>query len=122
MRRTYLQRCLQENYLLSFMKTPSVDDLISQLQKICIQEATILQQLETVIVTECQDTTFTVGDRVRITNCIRLPRGTTVTHFDRYATITCIDRKMNKVHFKTDNGTKTWRLSKNLEGVLPNLY
>ena len=90
-----------------FMKTSSDDNLISQLNNIRIQVAAFLRQLEIAIDVERQNITFAKGDQVRITNRVRLPRGRTVTETDRYTTVTGIIHGTNKIHFTTDNVTKT---------------
>lgn len=89
------------------MKTSSDDNLISQLNNIRIQVAAFLRQLEIAIDVERQNITFAKGDRVRITNRVRLPRGRTLTETDRYTTVTGIIHGTNKIHFTTDNATKT---------------
>ena len=107
------------------MKT--VDELITQLQNIRIEEASIIEQLKAARAQELlsrkpevpkKTTTlnpFKSGDRVRIINRIRLPRGRTVTPKYRLATVNGIDG--DKVYFTTDNHTTTWRLYRNLSHI-----
>ena len=113
------------------MKNHTVDDLITQLQNIRIEEAAILEQLKAARVQELQDrkpvyprrtvdgtrktvdpNPFKSGDRVKITNKVRLPRGRAITPEDRLATVNNVEG--DKVYFTTDNDTTTWRLHHNL--------
>ena len=115
------------------MKNHTVDDLIIQLQNIRIEEAAILEQLKAARVQELQDrkpvyprrtvggtrstvdlNPFKSGDRVKITNKVRLPRGRAITPKDRLATVNNVEG--DKVYFTTDNDTTTWRLHHNLTG------
>ena len=105
----------------------TVDQLIRKLKEIKVQESKILDQLEEArsretrrarqasIVT-ADPNPFKKGDQVKILNKIRLPKskqGRPATSDDRIAVVT--DIKGDKVHFIIDNGTKTWRLHKNLQ-------
>ena len=104
------------------MKT--VDELITQLQNIRIEEASILEQLKAARVQELLDrksevpretTTlnpFKSGDRVNIVHRVRLSRGRTVTLKDRLATVNSTEG--DKVYFTTDNYTTMWQLHHNL--------
>ena len=106
------------------MKNQSVDQLIQKLKEIRIQETQVLDQLEEARVRETRDNAsqapilhvdhnpFEKGDRVKISNKIRLPGGRTPTNGDRIAVVT--DVVEDKVYFTTLNGTKTLRLYKNL--------
>ena len=78
------------------MNTPLLDDVISQLKEIRIQEATVPRQLEIAIDVEYRNITFAEGGRVRITNRVHLPRGKTVTEASRYIIVTCINRGTKK--------------------------
>ena len=100
------------------MKNHTVDDLITQLQNIRIEEASILEQSKAERVRELQDRkseafketitldSFKSGDRVKIINKVLLPKGKTVTLKDRLTMVNNIDG--NKVYFTTDNHTITW--------------
>jgi hypothetical protein len=55
------------------------------------------------------------GDRVRIINKICNPLGKRLDSKDKTGTVTGVDLPANRVYIKTDNGTKTWRLLKNIE-------
>ena len=101
------------------MKNQSVDQLIQKLKEIRIQETQVLDQLEEARVRETRDNASQVdhnpyekGDRVKISNKIRLPGGRTPTNGDCVAIVT--DVVEDKVYFTILNGNKTWRLSKNL--------
>ena len=105
------------------MSNQSVDKLIQELKKIRIQETKIVSQLEEARSRETcralQAPTITTnpnpfekGDRVKIINKVRLPKGRTATNDDRLAVVTVVEG--DKVYFTTNNGTKTWRLHKNL--------
>ena len=106
------------------MRNQSVDQLIQKLKKIRIQETQVLNQLEEARARETTDSLprvhtlhtdhnpFEKGDRVKIFNKIRLPGGRTPTNDDRIAIVTNVVE--DKVYFTTLNGTKTWRLHKNL--------
>ena len=102
----------------------TVDELITQLQNIRIEEALILKQLKAARVQELLDrkldvpketTTlnpFKSGDSVKIINRVRLSRGRTVTSKDRLATVDSTNG--DKVYFTTDNHTTNWQLHHNL--------
>ena len=100
------------------MRNKSVDELIQELKIIRIQETQILNQHEEARTRETSDRSpnpFKEGDHIKVTNNVRLPRGRTVTDGDRLAVVT--DIQGDKVYFTTSNGTKTWRLRKN---IVPN--
>ena len=109
------------------MKNLSVDQLIQKLKQIRIQETEVLEQLEEARARETTSRSpqvppatadpnlFEEGDQIRITNKVRLPRGRAVTDGDRLAVVT--DIQGDKVYFITNNGTKTWRLFKNIRTV-----
>ena len=78
------------------MNTPLLDDVISQLKEIRIQEATVPRQLEIAIDVEYRNITFAEGGRVRITNRVHLSRGKTGTEASRYIIVTCINRGTKK--------------------------
>jgi hypothetical protein len=105
------------------MPTETVDELIEQLKNIKIQEDTVLEKLSQARRQErktqeknTQGTKYSVGDRVFIKNTIRKPVGRSVNTNDRKATVlhTTLDGNQTKVYIQTDNGTRTWRLEKNL--------
>jgi hypothetical protein len=110
------------------MSNESVDDLISQLETLRIQEASVLQRLVTARERETRARTrssqgarttrdaegeaFRIGDRVQVTNRVRVPIGRTVTINDRRATVTHITQ--TRIYFLTNNGNSTWRARTNL--------
>jgi hypothetical protein len=116
------------------MSNESVDDLIRQLEALRIQEVSVLQRLVTARERETRARTrssqgtrptaypegeaFRIGDRVQITNRIRVPFGRTVTINDRRATVTSITP--TRVYFLTNNGNSTWRARTNLRVVADN--
>jgi hypothetical protein len=63
-----------------------------------------------------RNTTFDCGDRVRITNEVRVPFTRSVNARDKTATVryTKSRNEQVKVFITTDNGLKTWRLERNL--------
>ena len=106
------------------MSNQTVDQLIQKLKEIRKQETKVLDQLEKARSQETHralqaptintnPNIFKKGDEVNITNKIRLPKGRTVTSNDRLAVVS--NTRGDKVYFTTNNGTKTWRLYKNLQ-------
>ena len=106
------------------MSNQTVDRLIQKLNEIRIQETKVLDQLEKARSQEAHralqaptintnPNIFKKGDEVNITKKIRLPNGRTVTSNDRLAIVS--NTRGEKVYFTTNNGTKTWRLYKNLK-------
>ena len=85
------------------MKNHTVEKLIHQLQNTRIEEADILEQLKSARVQElcyrkCKDSkkkvssnSFKSGDRVKIPNKARLPRGRTVTPRNRLVTVDSVE-------------------------------
>ena len=72
------------------MSDESVDDLISQLERLRVQEATVLRRLVAARARETrrteedtEDGTFRVGGRVEITNGVRVTFGRNVHIDDR---------------------------------------
>ena len=57
---------------------------------------------------------YVKGDRVRIINYIKMPAGRTLTEADRVGTVTSVSVVVDRVYFRTDSGTKTYRAAKNL--------
>ena len=57
---------------------------------------------------------YVKGDRVRIANYINMPLGRTLTEADRVGTVTSVSVMVDRVYFRTDSGTKTYRSAKNL--------
>ena len=104
-----------------FTKDLSVNELIEKLKQIHIQETNILEQIEIAIEAErlqgsdTQESHFAVKDRVIITNHVRAPKGEFITPSNRHRKVTRVVRETNQVYFTTNNGTKTWRLAKNLK-------
>ena len=103
------------------MRTKTVDELIKDLLQLRLVETALLRQLEEARRLETGRATLphpdlnliVVGDRVKITNRVRNPKGGEVTKQDRFATVTRLHE--GKVYFTTDNGTNTWRLPRNLQ-------
>jgi hypothetical protein len=106
------------------MSDESVDELINQLERLRIQEATVLRRLvaararETRTTENTEDGTFRVGGRVEITNHVRVVFGRNVNINDRRARITKISP--TRIYFRTVNGTNTWRAESNLRIVPSN--
>ena len=103
---------------------PFIDDLLSKLANLQVQEVEILRQLKQAHRIECEKKEtanvvpdnstpiFSVTSRVIVMNHVRVAKVKTVNHDNQQATVTTI--KKYKVYFTTNNGTKTLRLSKNL--------
>jgi hypothetical protein len=89
------------------MSDESVDELISQLERLRIQEETILRRLvaararENRLREDTENGTFRVGSRVEITNHVCATFGRTVTINDRRARITKI--MPTRIYFRTVN-------------------
>ena len=112
------------------MSTETVDDLIKQLKDIRIQENEVLERLYRARQRETgnhgeqsdgeQSGGFKKGDRVTITNKIRTPFGRRANTGDRNSTVLYVNTDNNttvdniRIHIRTDNGSTTWRLRKNL--------
>jgi septal ring factor EnvC (AmiA/AmiB activator) len=117
------------------MSNESVDDLTNQLETLRIQEASVLQRLVTACERETQARArsrevqareeegtrtrqhaeaevFSIGDRVQITNRVRVAFGRAATIDDQRATVT--NTTPSRVYFKTLNGNTTWRARTNL--------
>jgi hypothetical protein len=110
------------------MPTESVDQLIEQLKNLKVQENVVLEKLSRAREQEReaqnrnrtpQNTTYEVGDRVRITNAVSVPSNQSANARDRAATVryTKTHNGQAKVFITTDNGFKTWRLEKNLSNI-----
>ena len=103
------------------MKTKSVDKFIKKLLELRLVEFSLLRQLEEALRIATGRATLPhpdlnltiVGDRVKITNRARNPKGGQVTKRDRLVTVTRLDE--GKVFFTTDNDTDTCRLVRNIE-------
>ena len=83
----------------------SISELIDRLKRVRIEEARIIDLIERRTRREAATNTFRVGERVRIINGVR--QGQTTT-----ATVTRVSGE--RVTLRTDDGTGTWRHSKNL--------
>jgi hypothetical protein len=115
------------------MSNESVDELINQLETLRIQEASVLRKLvsareretrartrsnedrvrnEDTRSTRDEQEVFSIGDRIQVTNRVRVAFGRAVTIDDRRATVTNITP--TRVYFKTVNGNTTWRARSNL--------
>ena len=96
---------------------PSVDNLLSKLVELQVQELEILWQLEQArriefenkekssIVPDHPATIFSVTDRVIVMNRVRVANVKTVSQNNQQATVTAVNNC--KVHFTSNNGTKT---------------
>lgn len=103
-----------------------VRELIQQIKDLRVRETSLLQELEDINSRRRQQANgeptpvYRIGDRVYVTNRIRrpvlAPRDWTCER-ERHATVTAVDR--TRVHFRTDNGTETWRSHKNLRPLQP---
>ena len=85
----------------------SISELIDRLKRIRIEEARIIELIEQRTRGEAVAATnpFRVGERVRITNGVRQGQAST-------ATVTKVSGE--RTSLRTDDGTSTWRHSKNL--------
>ena len=85
----------------------SISNLIERLKRIRIEEARLIDLIEqrTQRETAVATNPFRVGERVRVTNGVR--QGQTST-----ATVTRVSGERTSI--RTDDGTDTWRHSKNL--------
>jgi putative ribosome biogenesis GTPase RsgA len=110
------------------MPTESVDELIEQLKNLKVQENAVLEKLSRAREQEKaqtrnrtpRNTTYEPGDRVRITNTVKVPFTRSVNERDRTATVRYThpqNEQLIKVFIITDNGFKTWRLEKNLRRI-----
>jgi transcription antitermination factor NusG len=110
------------------MPTESVDQLIEQLKNLKVQENVVLEKLSRAREQEKEaqnrnrtprNTTYKVGDRVRITNGVTVPFARNANERDRTATVryTKPHNEHTKVYITTDNGFRTWRLEKNLRRI-----
>ena len=110
------------------MPTESVDQLIEQLKRLKVQEKVVLEKLSRAREQEKEaqnrnnarsGTTLEPGDRVRITNTVKVPFTRSVNARDKTATVryTTTNNEQTKVFITTDNGFKTWRLEKNLSKI-----
>ena len=93
---------------------PSLLDLVEQLRILRIQEGRVLDQIERITArAEAAEEnnrrppgTYRVGDRVRVTNGVRPGQLST-------AVVTRVNGE--RISITTSDGTRTWRLSSNLE-------
>ncbi len=112
------------------MAEESVDELIRQLEMLCVWEDTLLQQIIQARARESQQgqgtngtdreaVRYYIGDRVRITNPTCSLIGRPVTDRDWVGTVTKITRK--SVFLQTDNGINTNCAPENLHQRLENV-
>jgi len=107
------------------MPTESVDELITELEKLKVQEASVVARLKqarererrnssSAGATEGNEEVFRVGDRVRITNRINPPLSRFGRNYrlDRLGTVTRVTA--TRVYLITDSGWETWRAHKNV--------
>ena len=110
-------------------ETDRIQELIEELRRLRVKESAILQEVERLnkrrgTATQNSRSTqqredskgkYRVGDRVFVTNQIRrpilAPRHWTLDN-ERKGTVTGIGKE--RIYYRTDNGTETWRLTKNL--------
>ena len=105
-----------------------INRLIERLREIQLEETELLQQVERINnrrresarrerTNEEPTRPFRVGDRIYVLNRVRRPviaqRSWTAAK-ERQGTVTGIDWRADKVFYTSDNGTETWRLSKNI--------
>jgi hypothetical protein len=121
----------------------SISNLIAELRQLQVRESNIIQEIESRYDrrsrgrsngpqaarqqegtgrrqdTDRDDTAaYRTGDRVYITNRVArpiLPSRDWNIHDERRATVTRVTR--DRVYFRTDNGTSTWRKAKNLRPI-----
>ena len=93
--------------------------LIEQIRQLRIQQDRILDRIEATAQqqrrTQQEATDYQVGNRVYVVNRIRRPvfaKASWTATAERRATVTKVVG--SKVHFKTDNGTVTWRSRENI--------
>ena len=118
------------------MNENEVGHLIAELKALKIRASTIVAQLEAHKqegprnegnkTSTGNEQEFTVnglkkGDRVRIKNKVKKPatwpdERPWIKEAARLATITRVTK--DQIHFRTDNGTATWRAPNNLERIL----
>ena len=85
--------------------------------ELTIEENTLIARIEDLSRTSENDKkTYNIGDRVLITNDIKVKRNTTATRKDRLGTVTKVTSK--RIFILTDSGTKTWRAPKNVQHKL----
>jgi hypothetical protein len=121
------------------MSSEDITELLNRLKNLQLEQARIISILETtvnnnnnILASPSSGTTTVVhrvpdepnrykkGDRVRINNKVIVSRlglslGRTITEADRLAIVKSVSG--DKVRIVTDNGTETWRLTKNLDPV-----
>ena len=94
---------------------PSLLDLVEQLRILRIQEGRVIDQIERITAraeAAAEESnrrppgTYRVGDRVRVTNGVRPGQLST-------AVVTRVNGE--RISITTSDGTRTWRLSSNLE-------
>ena len=95
----------EDESIIELSDDESIGELISRLKQVRLEEARIIDLIERRTRREAVTHTFRVGERVRITNGVR--QGQTAT-----ATVTRVGGE--RVSLRTDDGTNTWRHSKNL--------
>jgi len=108
---------------------PQIDVLIAELQELRIRETQLIEQIQAAV-TEAtasslrserfvQKEHYLVGDSIYITNAVRRPLRApldwTATK-ERRAVVTRVAN--NRVHFVTQNGTRTWRQPESLRLVV----
>ena len=76
-----------------------------------LEEATVTEGIQT-------DPRFEPGDRVKVRNGVQRPGNASASwtrEKEEHGTVLKYDREKEKVWYINDNGTRTWRLEKNLE-------
>jgi 16S rRNA G1207 methylase RsmC len=98
------------------MTNDSVDELIAKLQRVRLEENSLLNQLVSARARETNNTeTFVVGTRVYIVNRISKFAGRTANENDRRSIVTSVNR--SGIYVRTVNGILTWRIRSNLRIV-----
>lgn len=112
------------------MSDDRIDALIQELKDLRLRETSLLQRIEEANRQRDDSATrdddargpaeYQPGDRVYVLSRIRKPVFAPSNwngYSERRATVTRVDGE--KVFFKTDNGTQTWRAAKNLRLLSP---
>jgi hypothetical protein len=100
-----------------------LDALIKELKELRLKEAAVIERIEAVTRRGSERLVekgaYEAGDRIYINNNIRRPLRASPNWSaasERRATVT--DVKGDRVHFVTDNGTKTWREQKSVRAIV----
>jgi hypothetical protein len=102
-----------------------IETLINELKQLKIRELRVLEALETTLQQQTNGATqtttvdpnncspyFKIGDRIAIKNKIIRPVNRPLNRGDRTATVT--KATLERIEFRTTNGTETWRAPHNV--------